>query len=446
MRRILILGAGTAGTTLANRLARRLRPELRAGRVAITVVDRDDRHIYQPGLLFLPFALSTPDRIVRGRRVQLGRGIEYVEASVTRIEPASRLVLLEGRAPLPYDVLVIATGASIDPAETEGMLGPGWRDTVFDFYTLEGARALAAKLDAWRGGRLVVNIVEMPIKCPVAPLEFAFLADAYLRTRGRRARSTITYVTPLDGAFTKPVAAARLSHLLAAKGIDLVTEFDTARVDGVTGELSSWDDRTVPFDLLVTVPVHTGAAFLAKTPGLADDRRFVRVDPQTLQARHSPDIFAIGDATDLPTSKAGSVAHFEAELLARNIERFLAGEPLAPDFDGHANCFIETGFGKALLIDFNYGVEPLPGRFPLPWLGPLSLLEESRLNHLGKLAFGQLYWHLLLPGRDIPFVSPRLSMRGKERPWPGGTAGAEPSAAPRAARSAGTADHNRSMP
>ena len=415
MKRILILGAGTAGTTLANRLDRLLRREIRAHRLRITVVDQDDKHLYQPGLLFLPFGIYGPEQLVRPRARQLRHAVEYVQSPIEEIDADGNTVLLANGDRLPYDVLVIATGTQVNPGETEGMTGAGWREKVFDFYTLEGSAALARKLETWPGGRMVVNVVEMPIKCPVAPLEFAFLADWFMRKRGIRERSTITYVTPLDGAFTKPVCNSELYHLLGEKGIELVTEFNTGSVDGAAGELRSWDDRVVPFDLLVTTPLHTGAPFLAKTPGLTDDMQFVKVNPATLQSELKPNIFAIGDATNAPASKAGSVAHFEAELLDRNIARYLGGEPLRADFDGHSNCFIETGFEKALLIDFNYTTEPLPGRFPLPGIGPLKLLEESRLNHLGKLAFRHVYWNMLLPGHDIPLVPATMSMRGKRR-------------------------------
>ncbi|HTH63516.1 MAG TPA: FAD/NAD(P)-binding oxidoreductase, partial [Gemmatimonadales bacterium] len=267
------------------------------------------------------------------------------------------------------------------------------------------------------GGRLAINVVDMPIKCPVAPLEFAFLADAYFTERGIRDKVDISYVTPLDSAFTKPTSAKTLTHLLADKGIALVTEFATGSVDGAAGRLVSYDERVVEFDLLVTVPLHAGQDYIGRSPGLGDSLKFVPTDPHTLQTKRKANIFALGDATDVPASKAGSVVHFEAEVLAPNVRRFLAGLPLDPGFDGHSNCFIETGFDKALLIDFNYEVEPVPGKFPFA-LGPLSLLQESRLNHIGKLAFRWVYWNLLLPGHDIPGITPRMSLRGKRLPVP----------------------------
>jgi sulfide:quinone oxidoreductase len=414
----VILGAGTAGTIMANRLRKRFAREIADGRTSITIVDAEDRHIYQPGLLFLPFGLYEPSQLVKPGRSLVHRRVHQLRATIDRVDVARHEVHLTGRSPLPYDVLIVATGTRIVPRETEGLTGPGWQTRMFEFYTLEGATALRDALARFDGGRLVVDIVEMPIKCPVAPLEFAFLADWYFTRRGIRNRVDITYVTPLDGAFTKPTCSASLTHLLAEKGIRLETEFSAGRVDGAEGRLVSWDDREIPFDLLVTVPLHMGAEYVGRSPGLGDDMGFVRTDPHTLQASAAPNVFAIGDATNVPASKAGSVAHFEAEILTENVRRFLDGEPLRPDYDGHANCFIETGFERALLIDFNYDVEPLPGVFPIPALGPMRLLEETHLNHLGKLAFRWAYWNVLLPGHDIPGLGPRMSMRGKR---PGAT-------------------------
>ena len=215
----------------------------------------------------------------------------------------------------------------------------------------------------------------------------------------------------LDGAFTKPLASKQLAGMLADKGIELITEFNTGEVDGTGGRLVSYDDREVPFDLAVVVPLHGGAAYVGRSPGLGDDFNFVLTDEHTLQSMVAPNIFVIGDAANVPASKAGSVTHFEGETLVENVRRHLANEPLEAGFDGHANCFIETGFHKAMLIDFNYETEPLTGRYPGP-VG-LPLLKESRLNHLGKLLFQSVYWHGLLPGRDIPGISAAMPHAGK---------------------------------
>jgi len=408
MKRLVILGGGTGGTIMANRL----RSEYAEEALSITVVDQDDHHVYQPGLLFVPFGLADPEEISRTRHRQFHKGIDFHRAEIDRVDVDIDRVYLTDGTTLDYDVLIVATGARLVPEETEGLLGEGWMEKVFTFYTPEGAAALAEALEDFDGGRLVVNIVDMPIKCPVAPLEFSFLADWYFRQRGIRDDVELVYVTPLDGAFTKPVAAATLAGLLEEKGVELVTEFNTGEVDGAGGRLIGYDEREVPFDLLVTIPVHSGAEYVGRSPGLGDDLDFVPTDERTLQSKVRPNIFAIGDATSVPASKAGSVTHFEGETLTENVRNFLAGRDLEPGFDGHANCFIETGFHKALLIDFNYDTEPLPGRFPTA-AGPLPLLRESRLNHLGKLMFQWLYWHVLLPGHEMPGIGSDMTLSGK---------------------------------
>lgn len=404
---VVILGGGTGGTLTANRL----RKQFARGELAITVVDQDRAHVYQPGLLFLPFGLAHGEDLIRPRHRQLKKGIDFVESDIDRVDVDGHRVLLAGGQELPYDVLVIATGARLVPDETDGLTGPGWMEKVFTFYDLPGATGLEQALRDFEGGRIVVNVVDMPIKCPVAPLEFCFLADWYFYERGIRDRVQLTLVTPLDAAFTKPRAASMLGGMLEDKGVELVTEFNTGEVDGAAGKLVGFDEREVPFDLAVVIPVHSGAAYVGRSPGLGDALDFVETDPHTLQSKVAPEIFAIGDAANLPASKAGSVSHFEGEVLVENITRFLRGEPLDASFDGHANCFIETGFDKALLIDFNYEQEPVEGHYPGP-VG-LPLLKESRLNHLGKLMFQWFYWHSLLPGRDIPGVGADMPRAGK---------------------------------
>jgi len=403
--RVVILGAGTGGTLAANRL-RKTVPD-----VSITVVDDNDRHVYQPGLLFVPFGLARPDDLVRPRHEQLRHGIEYRLSSIDRVDIEAQRVHLADGSMLGYDLLVVATGARLVPEETEGLTGPGWMERVFTFYDLDGATALASKLHDFEGGRVVVNVVDMPIKCPVAPLEFCFLADWFFEERQMRDLVQLTYVTPLDGAFTKPTASKTLGGMLDERGVELVTEFNTGEVDGTGGRLIGYDGREVPFDLAVVIPVHSGAAYVADSPGLGDALDFVPTNAHTLQSLAAPNVFVIGDAANVPASKAGSVTHFEGEVLVDNIRRFLAGEPLDASYDGHTNCFIETGFHKAMLIDFNYDTEPVGGHFP--GAVGVPLLKESRLNHLGKLMFQWFYWHALLPGRDIPGITPDMPRTGK---------------------------------
>ena len=410
MRNLLVLGAGTAGTMVANRMRRVLSHDT----WTITVVDRDDSHLYQPGLLLLPFGRYQPRDLVRSRHSFIADGVVLLQGEVDRVDaPASTVHLEDGRA-LPYDFLVVATGTTPRPDQTSGMTGALWRESVFDFYTLEGAVALEKALARFDHGRLVVHVTDMPIKCPVAPLEFAFLTDAWLREKGVRDAVELVYVTPLSGAFTKPIASDRLGHMLDERKIAVEPDFLVESVDEEASALVSYDERRVPFDLLVTVPLNIGADFVARS-GLGDELNHVRVDRNTLRSKDADNIFAIGDAADLPTSKAGSVAHFATETLVDNLLAAMRGQPLPSSFDGHANCFVESGDDKALLIDFNYDTEPLPGRYPLPMVGPLRLLEETRTNHLGKLAFRWIYWNVLLPARPLPLPS-HMSMAGKAVP------------------------------
>ena len=407
MKKLLVLGAGTAGTMIVNRLRR----SLDEAEWDITVVDQDDVHHYQPGYLFLPFGTYTPRQITRSRHTTLPDGVDFVIGDVDRVDAAASTVTLADGRTFGYDYLVIASGTTPRPDQTPGMLESEWRRSIFDFYTFEGAKALTEALKAFDHGRLVVHITDMPIKCPVAPLEFTFLVEAWLRRRGVRDRVEIVYVTPLPGAFTKPTCSQTLGYMLTERKIALETDYLVERVDVEKKALVSYDEREVPFDLLVTVPLNMGADFVARS-GLGDELNFVPVDKATLQSKAHPNIFAIGDASDIPASKAGSVAHFAVEIFTENFLQLIAGKPMTGFFDGHANCFIEAGDGKGLLIDFNYDTEPLMGKYPLPVVGPMSLLKETRANHLGKLAFRWIYWNVLLPGRSMP-VPTHMSMVGK---------------------------------
>ena len=408
MKNLVILGAGTSGTMMANHLVSKL-PKKEWN---ITIVDQYKTHYYQPGFLFLPFDIYTTKQVKKNGGKFIPKGVNYIIKKINKIIPEANKVLLEEDDELNYDILIVATGTKIAPEETEGMAGPEWYKSIFDFYTYEGAKALRDKLREWKGGKLVIHITEMPIKCPVAPLEFAFLADSFFKHKGIRDKVDITFVTPLDGAFTKPKATEALHYLLEEKNIKEITDFNIERVDYENNKIIDYADVEVAYDLLVTVPTNMGDALIERS-GMGDDLNYIPTNKATLQTIDFENIFAIGDATNLPASKAGSVAHFEAEILTDNILRFINGEALKEEFDGHANCFIETGEGKALLIDFNYTHEPVTGTFPFPGVGPLSLLKESRVNHMGKMAFRWIYWNMLIKGIHIPFVSAKMTEKGK---------------------------------
>ena len=409
MGNIVILGSGTAGTMMANHLRR----DLPKNEWNITIVDKREWHDYQPGYLFVPFGIYDPEDIRKPIEKFIPKDIPFLNEEADRIVPDENKVLLKNGTELPYDILIIATGTDIAPDDTEGMLGPHWHESVFDFYSYDGAVAIRNKFENWEGGHLVVHICEMPIKCPVAPLEFTFLADSYFRNKGIRDKVKISFVTPMSGAFTKPKATEVLQHLLDDKEIEVIPDFYIESVDGPNKKIVDFGGKEVNYDVLVTVPVNMGNPIMERS-GIGDELNYVPTDKGSLQSKVKDNIFAIGDATNVPASKAGSVAHFEAEILLENVKRYINGEKLKTEFDGHSNCFVETGNGKAILIDFNYTQEPVTGTFPLPGIGPMKLLKENRMNHMGKLAFRWVYWNMLLPGRHIPFVSSQMSTAGKD--------------------------------
>lgn len=409
MKTFLILGAGTGGTMVANKMAHELDPQ----DWKIIIVDKFESHYYQPGFLFIPFGIYNAADVTKRKRDFIPPNVELVFSDIELIEPEqNRVKLTKGNQIVHYDYLVIATGTQIHPEETEGMVdGGGWQENIFDFYTVEGAVALSRFLKFWKGGRMVVNVTEMPIKCPVAPLEFLFLADWYFHERNIRDKVEIVYATSLPGAFTKPRASAILGNILEQKGIHIESEFNIGSVDPGTNKIISWDEREIAYDLLVTVPTNMGAEVIERS-GMGDELNYVPIDKHTLQSNKWENVWVIGDAGNAPTSKAGSVAHFMLDVIIENMLRHMEGLAPLPKFDGHANCYIESGFEKGILIDFNYDVEPLPGKFPLPGIGPFSLLKESAANHWGKMAFRWIYWNILLRGGEMPFES-QMSMAGK---------------------------------
>ena len=405
-KHIVIIGAGTAGVMLANKFAK-------TSDVMVTVVDPAEFHYYQPGFLLYPFNRHSFDEIHKRTSTLLHEHVYLLQQHVTDIAPSKKTIVTEDGTEISYDVLIIATGTQIDPLLTDGLMNEQWHISIFDFYTPDGAEAVRGALQAFEGGRLVVQITEMPIKCPVAPLEFVFLADDYFKKKGVREQVELLFVTPLSGAFTKPVASEKLGHLLTEKNIQVVTDFYTEKVDGRNKTVYCYDGRSFDYDMLVTIPTNVGTKLLQKQD-FTDDLGFVEVDPHTLQSSKYTDIFAIGDSTNVATSKAGSVAHFEAHVVQENVLAYLYNQPLTGFFDGHSNCFVETGGGKSLLLDFNYDTQPYEGTFPFAGIGPMKLLRPSRINHLGKLAFRYIYWYLLLPGRPIPFIPNKMSLKGKK--------------------------------
>lgn len=409
MKKLLILGAGTAGTMMVNKLYKALDME----EWQLTIVDQSKTHYYQPGFLFIPFSIYNKQDVIKPKSNFFPSGVNVIYNTIDKIVGEENKVLLDGGQVLQYDFLIIATGTQTRPDETPGLQDKLWYKSIFDFYTIEGAVALQDYFKNFEGGKLVMCISEIPYKCPVAPIEFVCLAEAYFTKKGIRDKVDITYVTPMTGAFTKPVASKMLGDLLVEKNINVVPDFYLERVDNDKKTIVAYDGREIEFDVLTIVPVNMGSEMIERS-GLGDDLNFVPTNKHTLRSNKFENVFVLGDASDIPTSKAGSVAHFAAEILMENLMSAIEGRPLHAKFDGHANCYIETGYGKGALIDFNYDTEPLPGTFPLPGIGPFGLLKNTKINHYGKVMFRWIYWHILLKGKELP-IEANMSMAGKKR-------------------------------
>ena len=411
MKKLLILGGGTAGTMMANKF----RKVMDRAEWEISIVDKHRTHYYQPGFLFIPFGIYNRNDVIKPKGDFFPSGVNVIYSDIDRIEGEKNVVHLDGGKLLHYDFLIIATGAETRPDQTPGLTEGLWRKKIFDFYTIEGAVALHHFFKDWQGGKLVMAISEIPYKCPVAPIEFVCLADDYFTKKGIRDKVEISLVTPMSGAFTKPIATKMLSELLEEKNINVVPDFYIEKIDNEKQSIVSYDEMEVPFDVLTIVPVNMGSEMIERS-GLAGDLNFIPTDKETLQSKKFENIFVIGDAADIPTSKAGSVAHFAGEILFENLLNAVEGRPLTAKFDGHANCYIETGFGKGALIDFNYDTEPLPGTFPLPGIGPFGLLKNTKVNHYGKIMFRWVYWHILLKGKEMP-IEADMTFAGKRVPY-----------------------------
>jgi len=408
MKRLVILGHGTGGTIVATKM-RHLLPERDWG---ITVIDQDWQHHYQPGWLFIPFGIYTKEDCIKPKTKFVPPGVNFVLDEIQGVDPEKKQVKTK-QYTFPYDWLVIATGCRIVPEEVEGMAGEGWGREIHNFYTLDGALALREKLKYFDKGRVVLNIAELPFKCPVAPLEFVFMADWFFTVNGVRDNVEIELVTPLPGAFTKPKAAEILGQICEEKNIKVTTNFQLSGVDPEKRIITAYDCREVNYDLLVAIPPNFGAKYILDSE-MGDPMGYMDTDNNTLKSKKFDNIYVVGDAANLPTSKAGSVAHYESEILTDNLKREIDGQPPRPAYDGHATCYVVTGFEKGTLLDFNFKIEPLPGKFPFPGLGPFDLLGVSFTNYVGKMMFRWVYYNLMLKGSELPLES-QFVLAGKVR-------------------------------
>ena len=372
--RVVVLGGGVGGTLVANLLKKDLRQD-----ATVTVVDGTGMHLYQPGFLYVALDQANALWLTRDERTLLRKDVELVVEHAAKVDPAAQTVTLERGGTLPYDYLVISTGSRLDRAGV-----PGYGAT-HDFYSLDGALRLREELRRFKGGTIRVGVAGIPYKCPPAPVEFVLMLDEYLRHRGVREKSTITLLSPLNRAFTIESASKLVQPIFDKRGIELQTFFNVESVDTAKATVSSLEGEAVDYDLLVLVPPHRGSAVI-EASGLGDAAGWIPTDRNTLQHETHERIFAIGDATNLPISKSGSTAHFEAPVVASRIASLVRGGAPKTAYEGRVMCFLETGGGRATSLRFDYAHPPVP---PQP----------SRLWHWAKWAFNRAYWVTVPQGR-----------------------------------------------
>lgn len=383
MNRVLILGGGVGGTLAANLLGRKLRRRITSGTAEVTVVDETGEHVYQPGFMYLAMGGERAEHLRRPEQSLLDDNVKLVVGTVARVEADQQFVELADGRRLPYDQLVIATGSRIAPETIDHF------DEAHHFYTAEAALRLRRALDAFAGGRIVIGIAGMPYKCPPAPLEVTFLIEDELRRRHLRDVSSIDFCSPIGRAFTIETVSAMATPVLAEKGIELHTFFNVESIDPERRVVASLEGEELPYDLLILVPPHRGQAFLVDSGLAPAPGGWLPTDRHTLQVGGRTNVFALGDATDLPLSKAGSTAHFEAPVVAERIVAAIEGRQPAgkhADYQGRVMCFFEIGDGKGTLLRFDYDHPPRP---PKP----------NQLWHLGKIVFNKTYWHTVPRGR-----------------------------------------------
>ena len=372
MKRVVILGGGTGGAIVANQMVRQLHQEVDAGEVELTVISNVEQHVYQPSFLYVAFDLAIPADAKRPERQVLDRRIHLVEGEADRVDPGQHQVIMSDGMELPYDFLVIATGSRPVPEDIEGLVEGGHH-----FYTEEAALKLRDALQSFKGGRVVL-VVGVPHKCPVAPLEFILMLHEWLDGRGLSSATHIVYTYPIGRLHSLQGVADWVGPVFEARGIECRTFFNPEVIDPVARTVTSLEGETLSYDLLVGVPPHLGHDVIARS-GLGDSGNWVPTDRHSLLMQGRDDVYVLGDATNLPISKAGSTAHFQADIVAANIVNRLRGGYGSLRYDGKVFCFIETGLNEATYVTFDYERPPAP-------------VASGSLLHLYKLAFNRMYW------------------------------------------------------
>ena len=376
MKRIIIAGGNTAGTIVANRLARKLDEELDKEEVEILVLNKTDEHIYLPGQVFVAFGLEDPAELKRNEKELLDPRIKFLygqKGTVTKIDPANHSVTTADGSTYSYDYLVIATGAESNWDEI-----PGYKAVAVSPYELDYALKMKEELERFEGGTIVINTAKIPYRCPPAPIETALILSDYLKKRGIREKTRIIYTYPLQGVIFIPSVNKPLLSLLEQKGIEVHSPFNVVSVDPNQKIIESQEGEKIKFDLLIGVPSILGAKVIEDS-GIGDKGRWVPTDGFTLRMKGYSNVYVIGDATDLPLPKAGSVADSESYVIAHNIANDIKGNLGVKYYEGDVFCYIATGIGTATYAKANYTTEP-------------KLVPSSQALWWSKVAYNKLYW------------------------------------------------------
>jgi sulfide:quinone oxidoreductase len=369
--RILIVGGGTGGTILGNQLARRLAGEIRGGKLRITMLSASERHMYQPGLLYVAFGQMTPDDLYRDQASLLDPCIDFHVDPVAEFNLDRRQVKTQGGKTYEYDILVIATGSRIVPQEI-----PGMSEGAEMFYTEEGAVRMYRRLQAFQGGTIAM-VVSLPHKCPVAPVEAMFLLHDFFKSKGIRDKVRLRYHYPVNQVHATANVARWARPEFDRAGIEYETLFNVKEVDPVNKIVYSEEGTDCRYDMLIAIPPHSGTETV-------DDNKlgqggWIPTDRFKLTMNGRDKVYVIGDATDIPVSKTGSAAHFEAEVVVENIVSMIKiGAPVR-EYDGKVYCFIQAGNDRATYNAFDY--------VNLPELKP-----PSKAIHWFKAAYNHMYW------------------------------------------------------
>ena len=370
-KKVLIVGGGIAGTIVANGLCRNLGPEIKRNEINLRMLGATENHMYQPGLLYLPFGKFRERELFREQRKVLDDRVIFDVDPVSKIEVDTNSLATESGKSYEYDYLVIATGSRIRPDTIPGMEeGAHW------FYDLKGARKLRQTLQDFDGGRIVIN-VNAPHKCPVAPIEVSFMVYDFLKERDLLDKSEITYTYPIGRLHGLEPVANWIQPEFDKFGIKYETFFNAKQIDSQKKTVETEEGESHPYDLLITIPPHSGSQVIEDS-GLGAGG-WIPTERDTLLREGSTNVFVVGDTTNLPISKAGSTAHFEADTTIENMTSLLTEGHWAKNYDGKVFCFIETGFKKGTYICFNYD-------------NPPKVETPSQMIHWAKLGYNRLYW------------------------------------------------------